>query len=178
VCTSLGYEDVWTHANSGNVVFDGTRENEDFGLEPITGEPSHMYAFRSAPLRNVALEPAFFHDGAFTDLEEAIRHHLDPSGSARSYDAVAAGVDDDLTHRLGPVDAMIDGLDPQLASPPELSETEPRLVSSTTFTASSKSSSFAFAAVPVTTSFHCPNRSERARHAGETEYNDRSASGA
>ena len=22
VCTSLGYEDVWTHANSGNVVFD------------------------------------------------------------------------------------------------------------------------------------------------------------
>ncbi len=24
VCTSLGYEDVWTHANSGNVVFDAT----------------------------------------------------------------------------------------------------------------------------------------------------------
>ena len=22
VCESLGYEDVWTHANSGNVVFD------------------------------------------------------------------------------------------------------------------------------------------------------------
>ena len=24
VCESLGYEDVWTHANSGNVVFDAT----------------------------------------------------------------------------------------------------------------------------------------------------------
>jgi cytochrome c peroxidase len=110
--------------DEGNVVFDGSRENEDFGLEPITGEPSHLYAFRSAPLRNVALQPAFFHDGAFTDLEDAIRHHLDPSGSARNYDAALAGLDDDLTHRLGPVAPMLDALDPQLESPPELSESE------------------------------------------------------
>lgn len=29
VCTSLGYDDVWTHANSGNAIFDatGTRES-------------------------------------------------------------------------------------------------------------------------------------------------------
>ena len=110
--------------DAGNVVFDGGHQNEDFGLESITGNPAHLYAFRSAPLRNVALQPAFFHDGAFTDLEDAIRHHLDPSGSARNYDPVAAGVDDDLTHRLGPVAPMLAMLDSQLAEPAELSESE------------------------------------------------------
>ena len=35
------------------------------------------YKFRSSPLRNVSLQPAFFHNGAFTRIEDAIRHHLD-----------------------------------------------------------------------------------------------------
>lgn len=39
------------------------------------------------PLRNVALQPAFFHNGAFTRLEDAIRHHLDVFDSARHYNA-------------------------------------------------------------------------------------------
>ena len=49
----------------GNVTFDGPGANEDFGLEQVTGNPADRYAFRTSPLRNVALQPAFMHNGAF-----------------------------------------------------------------------------------------------------------------
>ena len=44
----------------GNVEFDGPGKDEDFGLEQITGNPADRYKFRSSPLRNAALQPAFF----------------------------------------------------------------------------------------------------------------------
>src|SRR6266705_1950304 len=62
---------------AGNVTFDGPGHNEDFGLEQVTGDPNDRYRFRTSPLRNVAVQPTFFHNGAFTRLEDAIRHHLD-----------------------------------------------------------------------------------------------------
>ena len=55
--------------DEGNVIFDGPGEDEDFGLEQITGDPTDRYKFRTSPLRNVALQPAFFHNGAFTKLK-------------------------------------------------------------------------------------------------------------
>ena len=65
----------------------------------------------------MALQPAFFHNGAFTRLEDAIRHHLDVPTSARRYDARTAGVDGDLTDRLGPIAPVLERLDPLLARP-------------------------------------------------------------
>ena len=50
----------------------------------ISGDPADKYKFRTAPLRNIALAPAFFHNGAFARLEDAIRFHLDPSQRLRS----------------------------------------------------------------------------------------------
>ena len=44
----------------GNVIFDGPGQDEDFGLEQVTGDPADRYKFRSSPLRNVALQAAFF----------------------------------------------------------------------------------------------------------------------
>ena len=38
----------------GNVIFDGPAEDEDFGLEQVTGNPADRYKFRSSPLRNTA----------------------------------------------------------------------------------------------------------------------------
>jgi cytochrome c peroxidase len=108
----------------GNVTFDGPGKDEDFGLEQITGDPADRYKFRTSPLRNAALQPAFFHNGAFTRLEDAIRHHLDVSASARGYDPVRAGVDRDLTHRLGPIQPALDRVDPLLARPIRLDERE------------------------------------------------------
>jgi cytochrome c peroxidase len=69
----------------GNVVFDGPGANEDFGLEQVTGSSADRYAFRTSPLRNVALQPAFMHNGAFVRLEDAIRYHLDAVAGAATY---------------------------------------------------------------------------------------------
>ena len=39
---------------NGNVPFDGAGQNEDFGLEQITGNPNDRYKFRTSPIRNVS----------------------------------------------------------------------------------------------------------------------------
>jgi cytochrome c peroxidase len=44
------------------------------------------FAFRTPPLRNVTLTGPYMHNGAFSTLEDAVRHHLDPEGSLRNYD--------------------------------------------------------------------------------------------
>ncbi|MGH9146409.1 MAG: cytochrome-c peroxidase [Vicinamibacterales bacterium] len=109
---------------TGNVIFDGPNRDEDFGAEQISGDRRDRYRFRTSPLRNVALQPAFFHNGAFTRLEEAVRHHLDPHRSALAYDPVLAGVDVDLTIRLGPIAPVLRRLDPLLEEPQRLTWSE------------------------------------------------------
>jgi cytochrome c peroxidase len=111
-------------AGTGNVIFDGPGEDEDFGLEQITGSQADRYKFRTAPLRNLAVAPAFFHNGAFTRIDDAIRHHLDVYESARHYSPVAAGVAVDLTHRLGPIESVLRRLDRTLRNRIELNRTE------------------------------------------------------
>jgi cytochrome c peroxidase len=110
--------------DQGNVIFDGAGEDEDFGLEQITGNPADRYKFRTSPLRNAVLQSAFFHNGAFTKLKDAIRFHLDAAALARSYNPVAAGVDSDLRYRLGPIEPVLARIDPLLSNPPNLSKEE------------------------------------------------------
>ena len=109
---------------AGNVPFDGPGQNEDFGLEQITANPADRYKFRTSPIRNVALQPTFFHNGAFTTLEDAVRHHLDVFTSARSYSPGAAGVDPDLTAPMGPIEPVLARVDPILATPISLTDDE------------------------------------------------------
>ncbi len=109
---------------TGNVKFAGPGEDEDFGLEDITGDSADRYKFRTSPLRNVALQPAFFHNGAFTTLEDAIRHYNNPAQSARGYEAAAKGVAPDLAARLGPIEPVIERLSPLLTSPTRLTPQE------------------------------------------------------
>lgn len=108
----------------GNVIFDGPGEDEDFGLEQVTGDPADRYKFRSSPLRNAALQAAFFHNGAFTKLEDAIRFHLNAPANAPRYNATLAGVDKDLRYRLGPIEPVLERIDPRLANPIELTPEE------------------------------------------------------
>jgi cytochrome c peroxidase len=89
-------------AGKGNVIFAGPDKNEDFGLEEITGDQADRYKFRTAPLRNLAVSPGFFHNGAFIELEDAVRFHVDVVKGARTYDPVKAGVPADLASRVGP----------------------------------------------------------------------------
>jgi len=105
-----------------NSVFDGPGANEDFGLEQVTGNRDDRYRFRTSPLRNVGLQPAFFHNGAFTTLESAIRFHLDASTQALSYSP--AHLDADLTGPTGPIEPVRARLDPLLAAPVKLTDEE------------------------------------------------------
>jgi cytochrome c peroxidase len=109
---------------AGNVTFDGPGANEDFGLEQVTLNPNDRYMFRTSPIRNVALQPAFFHNGAFTRLEDAIRFHLNVAESARNYNPAQAGVDADLQGPVGPIEPVLARLDPLMQTPVNLTNTQ------------------------------------------------------
>lgn len=108
----------------GNVTFDGPGVNEDFGLEQVTGNPNDRYMFRTSPIRNVSLQPAFFHNGAFTRLEDALRFHLNVSKKARNYDPARAGVKSDLQGPVGPIEPVLARLDPLMQTPVSLTNDE------------------------------------------------------
>jgi cytochrome c peroxidase len=108
----------------GNVTFDGPGANEDFGLEQVTGNSDDRYMFRTSPIRNVALQPAFFHNGAFTRLEDAIRFHLNVSFYGRNYDPLRADVSPDLQLVLGPIEPVLARLDPLMRIPVFLTDDE------------------------------------------------------
>ena len=109
---------------TGNTIFDGPGEDEDYGLAQVTGMAADRYQFRTSPLRNVGLQPAFFHNGSFTVLDDAVRHHLNVLSSLKQYDPQRAGVAADLTHRLAPIANVAANIDPLVRSPRSLSGQE------------------------------------------------------
>jgi cytochrome c peroxidase len=106
-----------------NSPFDGPGMNEDFGLEQVTGDDRDRYKFRTSPLRNLALQPAFGHNGAFASLEEVIAHHLDVNVSVDNYSPVGR-LPDDLTGPLGPMDPVLARRDPLIRRPIRLTAQE------------------------------------------------------
>lgn len=64
----------------------GREQPLDLGRARETGNACDRFAFRTAPLRNVALTGPWMHDGAFTTLESAVGHHFDPLTSLQNYD--------------------------------------------------------------------------------------------
>jgi cytochrome c peroxidase len=105
-----------------NMQFDGPDANEDFGLEQASGDAADRYAFRTSPLRNVALQAAFMHNGAFVRLEDAICYHLNAVAGAAAYST--AQLPADLRNPIGPLQPVLDRLDPLLRVPVNLSEAE------------------------------------------------------
>jgi cytochrome c peroxidase len=100
-----------------NNSFDGPGANEDFGREQMTGDSRDRYAFRTSPLRNVAVQPTFMHNGAFTNLEDAVRYHLDVLASARQYTPIRQHLAADLSGPTGPIEPVLAHIDPILATP-------------------------------------------------------------
>ena len=107
-----------------NATFDGQGLNEDFGLEQITGNPADRYKFRTSPLRNVAVQPTFMHNGAFTSLDDAIRHHLNVIDSVSHYNPASQNLPADLSGPLGPMAPVLARLDPALSTPIVLTESQ------------------------------------------------------
>ena len=110
-------------AGLNNFPFAGPNKDEDFGREEFTGDAADRYKFRTAPLRNLAASPAFFHNGAYTRLDDAIRFHLDVVKGARRYDPVRAGVPADLAQRIGPR-VPVNQLDRSMQQPVRLTDRE------------------------------------------------------
>ena len=65
---------------------DGGAGTNDFGLERETSDRNDRYAFRTPSLLNVVETGPYFHAGAYDDLSDVIRHHLDPQASLEAYD--------------------------------------------------------------------------------------------
>lgn len=107
-----------------NNIFDGLGTNEDFGREQVTGDLADRYKFRTAPLRNIALQPAFMHNGAFTQLEDAVRHHLNVTESALRYTPDAQHMAADLSGPMGPIHPVLERIDPILVRPIVLTHEE------------------------------------------------------
>lgn len=73
---------------------DGDTGTNDFGRFRETKDANEKFTFRTAALLNVEVTGPYMHDGAFSTLEAAIKHHIDPVGSIASYDTAQAGVAD------------------------------------------------------------------------------------
>ena len=107
-----------------NNAFDGPASNEDFGLEQVTGDSNDRYRFRTSPIRNVAVQPTFMHNGAFTRLEDAVRHHLNVFDSALNYTPASQNLAADLSGPTGPIKPVLALLDPILVTPINLTTEE------------------------------------------------------
>ena len=103
--------------------FRWTGEGRGFWAGTGHGQPGRSIQI---PLFSFAecLQPAFFHNGAMVHLRDAIRHHLNVYESVRRYNPRTAGIDKDLTHRMGPMEPVLERLDPLLVTPIRLSRTE------------------------------------------------------
>jgi cytochrome c peroxidase len=80
----------------------------DYGRARVTGDDCDLFAFRTPPLRNVSLTGPWMHNGAYTTLEAAVRHHLDPVASLQNYDPSQLSPElVNLTTVLGPDDTIL-----------------------------------------------------------------------
>ncbi len=102
----------------------GAEAPQDFGRGRETGQQADRYAFRTPPLRNVAITGPWMHDGAFTTLRAAVVHHLDPANSLRHYDATQLSPLLQGTFRgdEATISAILANLDPLVATPQQLSD--------------------------------------------------------
>ncbi len=82
---------------------DGTTGTDDFGRFRVTANDNDMYAFRTPSLLNVSETGPWGHAGAYTDLADVVRHHLDPQTTFDNYNInqlegsiVSSGQTDDM----------------------------------------------------------------------------------
>lgn len=64
---------------------DGPTGDDDFGRFRETGDPRDRWAFRTAPLLNVALTAPYGHAGAYATLPDMLRHYRNPAGAVAAF---------------------------------------------------------------------------------------------
>lgn len=78
----------------------------------------------SAESSALALTAPYMHDGVYWNLDEAVRHHLDPEGALRSYAGVGLPPDLQAEIRVEANDAIAAAIDPEVRPLRPLSEDE------------------------------------------------------
>ncbi|MEM1129000.1 MAG: cytochrome c peroxidase [Pseudomonadota bacterium] len=80
---------------------------EDEGRYQVTGDRDDIFAFRTPSLRNVAQSGPWGHSGAFQDLEDMVRHHLDATASLANFDATLVPLPQlhSVSEQVGPASA-------------------------------------------------------------------------
>lgn len=98
----------------------------DYGRARETGNPEDRFAFRTPPLRNVAVTGPWMHNGAYQTLEAVVRHHMDAKTACESYDysQLSAEIRSDLVIKTAAMSEMISRIDPDMATPLDLSDVE------------------------------------------------------
>ena len=99
----------------------------DYGRFLETNDPADKFAFRTPPLRNVTLTAPYMHNGAYTFLEDVVRHHLNPAEALNSYnpDQQLRGVFRETYHGDAATNvAVLATLDSRVQSARELSDAE------------------------------------------------------
>lgn len=115
--------------NIGIPQFGPGKENAaplDAGRFAETGDPKDRFAFRTPPLRNVTITGPWMHNGAYTDLEEAIKHHLDANYALTNYDTsqLSPGLRSSYKGDPSVIKKVLGSLDPLLSQPIDLKERE------------------------------------------------------
>ncbi|MEP2718676.1 cytochrome c peroxidase [Pseudophaeobacter sp.] len=70
------------------------RHNRDLGRMRVTGEAADAYRFRTPSLRNVTATAPYGHSGAYSSLEDVVRHHLNPISALSAYSVEQARLPD------------------------------------------------------------------------------------
>jgi cytochrome c peroxidase len=94
----------------------------DFGRGELPNNTFYKFAFRIAPLRNVALTAPYFHDGAYPTLAAVVRHYNDVPTALRNYDVSQVAPELRPTYHgdEATVTAVLAGLDFRLQTPLKL----------------------------------------------------------
>ena len=101
-------------------------EPMDYGRGRETNVPGERFLFRTPALRNVTETGPWMHDGAYTTLEGAVRHHLNCEDSLRGYDPTQLKPELQSTFRDAPIQLqrILASLDPWCVGGPSLSDAE------------------------------------------------------
>lgn len=74
---------AFPHVGSGKG--DGATGDDDFGRERETGDTNHRYQFRTASLLNISATAPYGHTGSFENLEQVVRHYINPERSVENF---------------------------------------------------------------------------------------------
>jgi len=65
---------------------DGLTGTHDHGRARETSDRNDRFSFRTPTLLNVSATGPYFHSGAYEDLADVVRHHLDPKAALERFD--------------------------------------------------------------------------------------------